>query len=70
MEQQIGSNLGKEYIKVVYSHPAYLTSMRSCSVAQSCLTLCDPYGLQHVRHNAELDEAQARIKTEEENTSN
>ena len=25
MEQQTGSKLGKEYIKVVYCHPAYLT---------------------------------------------
>ena len=25
MEQQIGSKLGKEYIKAVYCHPAYLT---------------------------------------------
>ena len=24
MEQQIGSRLGKEYIKAVYCHPAYL----------------------------------------------
>ena len=26
MEQEIGSKLGKEYIKAVYCHPAYLTS--------------------------------------------
>ena len=25
MEKQIGSKLGKEYIKAVYCHPAYLT---------------------------------------------
>ena len=31
MEQQTGSNLGKEYIKAVYCHPAYLTSMQSTS---------------------------------------
>ena len=29
MEQQTGSILGKEYIKAVYCHPAYLTSMQS-----------------------------------------
>ena len=29
MEQQIGSELGKEYIKALYCHPAYLTSMQS-----------------------------------------
>ena len=28
MEQQTGSKLGKEYIKAVYYHPAYLTSIR------------------------------------------
>ena len=31
MEQQTGSKLGKEYIKTVYCHPAYLTSMQSTS---------------------------------------
>ena len=31
MEQQTGSKLGKEYIKAVYRHPAYLTSMQSTS---------------------------------------
>ena len=31
MEQQIGSKLGKEYVKTVYSHPAYLTYMQSTS---------------------------------------
>ena len=29
MEQQTGSKLGKEYIRAVYCHPAYLTSMKS-----------------------------------------
>ena len=28
MEQQTGSKLGKEYIKAVYCHPGYLTSMQ------------------------------------------
>ena len=46
MEQQTGSKLGKEYVKAVYCHPAYLTSMLSASATakslQSCLTLCDP----------------------------
>ena len=28
MEQQTGSKLGKEYVKAVYCHPAYLTSMQ------------------------------------------
>ena len=29
MEQQTSSKSGKEYIKAVYCHPAYLTSMQS-----------------------------------------
>ena len=44
VEQRTGSKLGKEYIKAVYSHPAYLTYMQNKVklVAQSCPTLCDP----------------------------
>ena len=31
MKQQIGSKLGKEYVKDVFCHPAYLTYMQSTS---------------------------------------
>ena len=31
MEQQTGSKLGKEYVKAVYCHPAYLTYMQNIS---------------------------------------
>ena len=31
MEQQTGSESGKEYVKAVYCHPAYLTYMQSTS---------------------------------------
>ena len=31
MEQWIGSKLGKEYIKAIYCHPAYLAYMQSTS---------------------------------------
>ena len=31
MGQQTRSNLGKEYVKAVYCHPAYLTYMQSTS---------------------------------------
>ena len=31
MEQLTGSKLGKEYVKAVYSHLAYLTCMKSTS---------------------------------------
>ena len=35
MEQCTGSKLGKEYVKAVYCHPAYVTSMQStaCEIA-------------------------------------
>ena len=37
MEQQTGSKLGKEYVKAVYCHPAYLSSMQitSCELPGS-----------------------------------
>ena len=31
MEQQTASKMGKEYVKAVYCHPAYLTYMQSTS---------------------------------------
>ena len=31
MEEQTSSKLGKEYLKAVYCHPAYLTYMQSTS---------------------------------------
>ena len=31
MEQRTGSKLGKEYVKAVYCHPAYLIYMQSTS---------------------------------------
>ena len=43
MEQLTGSKLGKEYIKAVYCHPAYLTYMQS--------TLCEMPGW--MKHNLE-----------------
>ena len=36
MEQQTGSELGKEYVKAVYCHPAYLTYMQSTSCKMPC----------------------------------
>ena len=35
MEQQIGSKSGKEYIKAIYCHPAYITYMQSTSCEMS-----------------------------------
>ena len=39
MEQQTGSKLGKEYVKAVYCHSAYLTYMQSISSKMlSCMS--------------------------------
>ena len=54
MEQQIGSKSGKEYIKAVYCHPAYLTYMQS----------------KYIMRNAGLDEAQAGVKISGRNINN
>ena len=35
MKQQTGSKLGKEFVKAVYRHPAYLTYMHSTSYEMS-----------------------------------
>ena len=43
MEQQAGLKLGKEYVRAVYCHPAYLTYMQS--------TLCEMPGW--VKHKLE-----------------
>ena len=42
MEQQTGSKLGKEYVKAVFCHPVYLTSMQNTSCSHEikrCLLL-------------------------------
>ena len=54
MEQWIGSKLGKEYVKAVYCHPAYLTYIYS----------------KYIMWNAGLDEAQAGIKIARRNINN
>jgi len=39
MEQSTGSKLGKEYVKAVYCHPAYLIYMQSTSYEMLGLTI-------------------------------
>ena len=54
MEQLTGSKLGKEYIKAVYCHPAYLIYSNA----------------EYITENASLDEAQAGIKIAGRNINN
>ena len=53
-EQQTGSKLGKEYVKDVYFHPAYLTYLHSSSCEMPCW----------------MNEAQAGIKISGRNINN
>ena len=46
LEQWTGSKLGKEYIKAVYCHPVYLTSMQSTS--------CEMPGWMKLKLNSRL----------------
>ena len=54
MEQQTGSKLGKEYVKAVYCHPAYLFNLYA----------------EDIMRNAGLDEAQAGISIAGRNINN
>ena len=54
MEQQTGFKLGKEYVKAVYCHSAYLTYMHA----------------EYIMRNAGLEEAQAGIKIAGRNINN
>ena len=55
MEQWTGSKLGKEYVKIVYCHLAYLTYMQSISC------LFNLYA-EYIMRNVGLEKAQAGIK--------
>ena len=54
MKQQTGSKLGKEYVKALYYHPAYLFNLY----------------VEYIIWNASLDEAQAGIKIAGRNINN
>ena len=54
MEQQTGSKSGKEYVKAVYCHSAYLTYMHA----------------EYIMRNAGLEEAQAGIRIGGRNINN
>ena len=54
MEQQTGNKSGKEYVKAVYCHPAYLPYIYA----------------EYIMRNTGLDEAQAGIKIARRNINN
>ena len=62
MEQQTGSQSGKQYVKAVYCHPGYLTYMQS--------SYHEHIKSSYIMRNTGLDESQARIKTARRNINN
>ena len=74
MEQQTGSKSGKEYVKAVYCHSAYLTYMQKCSLwgckESDTTEALQQQQQQHIMRNAGLKEAQAGIKIAGKNISN
>ena len=60
MEQLTGSKLGKEHLKAVYCHPAYLTYKHSAIYLY----------VEYIMRNTGLDEAQAGIKIAGRNINN
>ena len=78
MEQQTGSKSGKEYVKAVYCHLAYLTYIpgiepRSPTLYTDSLTNWarrEALYAKYTMQNAGLDEAQAGIKIAGRNINN
>jgi len=58
IEQQTVFKSGKKYVKAVYCHPAYLTSIDVL------------YDVESIMQNAGLDESQAGVKTTGRNINN
>ena len=65
MEQQTDSKLGKEYIKAVYCHPAYLTYMQSTSCETlGCMKL--KTAGRNIKHLRYADDTTLMAESEED----
>ena len=66
MEQQTGSKLGKEYIKAIYCHPAYLTYMKNTSwkmLGWMKLARKNINNLRHVDDTTLMEESKEELKS-------
>ena len=62
MEQQTGSKLGKEYIKAIHCHLAYLTICRIQHFFQGiCLQFWNVYNYQQRKYHREENELTVTI---------
>ena len=68
MEQQTGSQLGKEYVKAVYCHPAYLTYMQStsCKMASWMKHKLETRLLGEISITSDTDDPTLMAESEEE----
>ena len=68
-EQQTGSKLGREYVKAVYCHPAYLTHVQSTSCENARLDKAQA-GIKIARRNINnlryIDDTTPMAESEEE----
>ena len=68
MEQQTGSKLGKEYIKALYCHPAYLTFMQStsCQMLTGWSTSWNHNCWENINNLRYTDDTTLMVESEEE----
>ena len=68
MEQQTGSKSGKEYVKAVYCHPAYLTYMQStsCEIPDCMKHKTESRFLGEIPVTSDTDNTVFRAESEEE----
>ena len=60
MEQQTGSKLGKEYIKVIYCHPAYLTDEAQAGIKIAGRNFSN---LRHADDTTLMAESEEKLKS-------
>ena len=68
IEQQTGSKLGKEYIKALYCHPAYLTFMQStsCQMLTGWSTSWNHNCWENINNLRYTDDTTLMVESEEE----
>ena len=66
MEQQTGSKSGKEYVKAVYCHPAYLTCIQSTSCKMLGCMKYKPESRRNINNLRYTDDTTLMAESEEE----
>ena len=68
LEQGTGSKLGKDYLKVVYCHPEYLTSMEntSCKIPGQRVISWNKIAQRNINNLRYIDDTTLKAENEEE----